>query len=259
MRMRILGLAALATAALPGQADAQGTGTGWAGELWPRGGAAQSDKGGTTGAGLLDGAASYTFDNGITARGEAQGNGLLGKDGAGGKLQVWWENPALGLIGGFAEASRSEGLWQRRIVGQGELYLGPFTLRGQAGFVPSDMEGNRALNGGFFGLASGGYYPFDSLGLNLGAASQSGRGLGFGNVEWAPGFMPPGSSFTLDGGAGPNGFVFGLVGVRFTFGPGAGRTVRGRQTGSAPGFPAYVVGAFGERDRTLPPPRRRGK
>jgi len=253
MRTLILGLAALAAGAtLPGRAEAQGKG--WSGEVWPRGGAAQSDQGGTTGAGLLDGAASFTFDNGVTVRGEAQGNALLGSDGAGGKVQAWWQDPSFGLLGGFIEAARSQGLWQRRIVGQGELYFGPFTLRGQAGYVPSDSQGNREVRGGFFGLASGGYHPLDALGLNLGAATQAGRGLGFGNVEWAPGFMPPGSSFTVDAGAGPNGFLVGLVGLRFTFGPGAGSTVRGRQAGAAPGFPAFVVGAFGTRDATAPPP-----
>jgi hypothetical protein len=252
----LVAVAAIAAASASAQAPSPAAGKGWAGELWPRGGGAESSSGGTTGAGFLDGAASYSFDNGITGRAEAQGNALLGRDGAGGKAQAWWQDPRLGLIGGFAEASRSNGLWQRRYVAQGELYLGPFTLRSQAGFVPTDRQGNTELQGGFFGLASGGWYPLDALGLNLGAATQSGRGLAFGNVEWAPEFMPPGSSFTLDGGAGPNGFLLGLVGVRFVFGPGAGGSVRGRQVGTAPGFPAYVVGAFGERNRPDPPPPR---
>lgn len=243
---------ALVSAEVRAQTPSPAAGRGWAGEIWPRGGGAQSNQGGTTGAGFLDGAASYTFDNGITGRAEGQGNGLLGNDGAGGKLQAWWQDPGLGLIGGFAEAARSDGLWQRRFVAQGEVYLGPFTLRGQAGYVPSDRSGLREVKGVFFGLASGGWYPLDSLGLNLGGAMQGGRGVGFGNVEWAPGFMPPGSSFTLDAGAGPNGFLIGLVGVRFVFGPGAAGTVRGRQAGSAPGFPSHVVGAFGIRQ--LPPP-----
>lgn len=67
--------------------------------------------------------------------------------------------------------------------------------------------------------------------------------------------MPPGSSFTLDGGAGPGGFLLGLVGVRFTFGPGSTSSVRGRQVGTTPGFPAFVVGAFGERTTTPVPDR----
>jgi hypothetical protein len=247
---------ALVTVEASAQAPSPTTGRGWAGELWPRGGGARSDAGGSTGAGFLDGAASYTFDNGVTARAEGQGNGLLGTDGAGGKLQAWWQDPGLGLIGGFAEASRSDGLWQRRFVAQGELYLGPFTLRGQAGYVPRDRGGLREVKGGFFGLASGGWYPLDALGLNLGGASQGGRSVGFGNVEWAPAFLPPGTSLTLDAGAGPNGFLLGLLGVRFTFGPGAGDTVRGRQAGAAPGFPSHVVGAFGVRTFTPPPVER---
>lgn len=63
-------------------------------------------------------------------------------------MQAWWQDPSLGLIGAFAETARSNGLWQRRYVAQGELYLGPFTLRGQAGFVPSDKQGLTELQGG---------------------------------------------------------------------------------------------------------------
>lgn len=243
-------LAATCVLSAAGPAAAQGSGAapgrGWSGELWPRGGMAESNAGGTTGAGLLDGAFTYGFGNGITAKAEAEGNTLLGGTGSGGRLQAWWQDPALGLVGIKAETARREGLWQRRYILHGEVYLGPFTLRGQSGYVPNDRTSTNTVEGGFFGLASGGYYPLDTLGLNLGGATQAGQGVGFGNVEWAPGYLPPGTSLTLDGGAGPDGFLIGLVGVRFTFGPGAGTTVRGRQTGSAPGFPALVVGAFGD-------------
>lgn len=232
-------------------ASAQGAGKGWAGEIWPRGGGADSNAAGSSGAGLLDGAFTYGFGNGITAKAEAEGNTLLGGTGSGGRLQAWWQDPALGLVGVKAETARRDGLWQRRYILHGEVYLGPFTLRGQSGYVPNDRTSTDTVEGGFFGLASGGYYPLDSLGLNLGGATQAGSGLGFANVEWAPGFLPPGSSLTLDGGAGQDGFLIGVVGVRFTFGPGAGTTVRGRQAGSAPGFPALVIGAFG--NTRLPP------
>jgi len=50
---------------------------------------------------------------------------------------------ASGVIGAFAEASRSDGLWQRRFVFHGELYLGPFTLRGQAGIAPPPTRRGR--------------------------------------------------------------------------------------------------------------------
>lgn len=58
--------AALAAAPAAAQPPSPAAGKGWAGEVWPRGGGAESNSGGTTGAGFLDGAASYTFDNGIT-------------------------------------------------------------------------------------------------------------------------------------------------------------------------------------------------
>lgn len=260
MRPTLLLMAAVTTlggTALPAAtAMAQTAPAGWTGELWPRGGLADSNTGGQTGAGLFDGAVMLPLGAGFTARGEAQTSALGGADSNGGKLQLWWQDPALGLLGVTAETARSDGLWQRRYIAQGELYLGPFTLRSQAGYVPNDREGNRGLEGGFFGLASGGYYPMDALGLNLGGASQAGKGAGFGNVEWAPAFMPPGTSLTADGAGGADGFLLAVVGVRFVFGPGAGTTVRQRQVGTAPGFPGLIVGPFGTRDLT--PPRAAG-
>ncbi|MCU0984551.1 MAG: hypothetical protein MUC89_06360 [Acetobacteraceae bacterium] len=250
----VLAAAFILIAAAP--ASAQGSGKGWAGEIWPRGGGADSNAAGSSGAGLLDGALSYSFENGITGKAEAEGNALLGGTGTGGKLELWWQDPTLALLGVKAETARRDGLWQRRYIVHGELYVGPITLRAQSGYVPSDRTDQGQIEGGFFGLASAGYYPLDSLGLNLGGATQAGSGLGFGNVEWAPGFMPPGSSLTLDGGAGRDGFLIGVVGVRFTFGPGAGNTVRGRQAGSAPGFPALVIGAFGDTRQSASKPSR---
>ena len=144
MRLSVLPLATLGVLAggsALGQSPSPALGQGWAGELRSRGGAASSDAAGSTGAGLLDGSLSYSFDNGLTAKAELEGNGLLGSDGAGGTVQAWWEDPSLGLIGAFAEASRSDGLWQRRFVFHGELYLGPFTLLGQAGIAPPTRRG----------------------------------------------------------------------------------------------------------------------
>lgn len=259
MRPTLLTIAAAATLAAAtspiGGATAQQAPPGWTGELWPRGGLADSNSGGQTGAGLFDGAVTLPLGAGFTAKGEAQTSALGGADSNGGKLQLWWQDPALGLLGVIAETARSDGLWQRRYIAQGELYLGPFTLRTQAGYVPGDREGNRGLEGGLFGLASGGWYPLDALGLNLGGATQAGKGAGFGNIEWAPAFMPPGSSFTADGAGGADGFLLAVVGVRFTFGPGAGGPVRQRQVGSAPGFPSLLVGPFGTRNLTPPATR----
>jgi|GEM_PF-2703836 len=99
MRLSVLPLATLGVLAggsALGQSPSPALGQGWAGELRSRGGAASSDAAGSTGAGLLDGSLSYSFDNGLTAEAELEGNGLLGSEGAGGTVQAWWEDPSLG-------------------------------------------------------------------------------------------------------------------------------------------------------------------
>ena len=75
------------------------------GSLWPRGGAADSDAGGQTGAGLIDGTLRFDFGPGFTIQGEGQGSAFGGSDGKGGRLQLWWANDSLGLAGVFTEAA----------------------------------------------------------------------------------------------------------------------------------------------------------
>ncbi len=262
MRLSVLPLATLGVLAggsALGQSPSPALGQGWAGELWSRGGAASSDAAGSTGAGLLDGSLSFSFDNVLTPEAELEGNGLRGSDGAEGTVQAWWEDPSLGLIGAFAEASRSDGLWQRRFVLQGELYLGPFTLRGQAGIAPPRQGGvegapGRVLRRHLRRLVSARRAWAQSRRVDPGRARPCLRQCRVGTRVPAAGRLV---HARCRRGAG--GVLLGLVGVRFVFGPGAASTVRGRQLGEAPGFPRSVVGAFGERRAAQAPPASGGQ
>jgi len=167
---------------------------------------------------------------------------------------------ASGVIGAFAEASRSDGLWQRRFVFHGELYLGPFTLRGQAGIAPPPRQGGvegalgRVLRPHLRRLVSARRAWAQSRRVDPGRARPCLRQCRVGTRVPAAGRLV---HARCRRGAG--GVLLGLVGVRFVFGPGAASTVRGRQLGEAPGFPRYVVGAFGERRAAQAPPASGGQ
>lgn len=245
---------ALATMMIAAPAAGQQAGPldGLGGSLWPRGGAADSNTGGKTGAGLLDGTLRLDFGPGFTVQGEGQGSAYGGSDGKGGKVQLWWADDALGLAGVFAEASEKNALLQRRIGARGELYLGPFTLRGETGYVIGDRSAIGRVSSGLFGTVAVSFYQSDELGFTAGGGGQDGRGVGFANVEWVPSFLPKNIALTLDGAAGAGGFRMGLIGLRITFGAGADAPLRQRQMGRMPGFPRYDPGAFGAYRRVEP-------
>jgi len=222
------------------------------GSLWPRGGAADSNAGGQTGAGLLDGTLRFDFGPGFTLQGEGQGSAYGGSDGKGGKAQLWWADDALGLAGVFAEAAEKNALLQRRLGARGELYLGPFTLRGETAYVVGDRTATGRIRSGLFGAGAVSFHGSDELGLTAGMGGQNGRGVGFANLEWAPSFLPRNMSLTVDGAAGAGGFLLGLVGIRIGFGAGSEGPVRQRQQGRMPGFPGYDPAAFGSFRRPAP-------
>lgn len=243
---RRLGLALAATLLAAPAAAQQGSPLdALGGSLWPRGGAADSNAGGQTGAGLLDGTLRFDFGPGFTLQGEGQGSAYGGSDGRGGKAQLWWADDALGLAGVFAETAEKNSLLQRRLGARGELYLGPFTLRGETGYVLGDRAATGQVRAGLFGAGAVSFYGSDDLGLTAGMGGQNGRGVGFANVEWVPPFLPRNFALTLDGAGGAGGFLIGLIGLRITFGAGADAPLRQRQMGRMPGFPNYDPGAFG--------------
>ncbi|WP_439577903.1 hypothetical protein [Elioraea sp.] len=222
------------------------------GSLWPRGGGADSNTAGQTGAGLLDGTLSLDFGPGLTVQGEGQGSAYGGSDGKGGRLQLWWSSPARGLAGVFIEASEKENLLQRRYGLRGEYHLGAFTLRGETGYLVGD-RGSVGIRSGLFGVGAVSFYAGDDLGLTGGVGGQNRRAVGFANLEWVPPFLPRNMGLTIDGAGGPDGYLIGLIGLRITFGAGSDAPLRRRQAGRMPGFPAFDPGAFGGLRRTDPP------
>jgi hypothetical protein len=254
---RRLGLAlATLVIAVPAAGQQAGPLDGLGGSLWPRGGAADSNTGGKTGAGLLDGTLRLDFGPGFTVQGEGQGSAYGGSDGKGGRLQLWWADEALGLAGVFADTAEKNTLLQRRLGARGELYLGPFTLRGETGYVIGDRSATGRVRSGPFVTGAVTVHAGDDLGFTSGIGGQNGRGVGFASVEWVPAFLPRNFAVTLDGAAGAGGFRIGLIGLRITVGAGADAPLRRRQMGRMPGFPTYDPGAFGAHRRPDPAPTR---
>lgn len=233
----VASLVLLLLTALPAQAQ-------WSGTLAPRGGMQDSDATGSGGAGWLDGSLSFGLAPGYTAKLETAGGSFDSLTTLGGRGQVWWRDPSLALLGALAEYSDRDGLSQTRTGVKGEFYLGPFTLRGQGGYVFGDSKGSLQVEDSSYGVLSAGFYGLPGLGVNGGAAMQNGRSVGFlGGEARIPG-LPEFMTATLDGAAGPNGYRQLLVGLRFYFGAGAGQSLQDRHVGDTPAFPGFDVGGF---------------
>lgn len=241
--MRIAALALLVLAAtlpaLSPKAQAQ-----WSGSLAPRGGVQDSDATGSAGAGWLDGTLTFGLGRGLTAKAETAGAQYDSLSTLGGRAQLWWRDPNLALLGALAEVSDRDGLTQTRAGVKGEFYLGPITLRGQAGYVFGDRKGALTVEDSTYGVVSAGFYGLPGVGLNGGVAGQDGRALGFLGAEARIPGLPDFMTVTLDGAAGPNGYRQALLGLRFYFGQAAGEGLQDRHVGDTPGFPGFDVGAF---------------
>jgi hypothetical protein len=228
-------------AALP--AAAQGLG----GMVAPRGGVTDSDATGSSGTGWLDGELRFTLAPNVTALFETAGGGYDSQATLGGRAQAWWRDPALALVGVLAEAADRDGLTQVRAALKGELYLGPVTLRGQAGYVFGDQRGGLEIKDSSFGVLSAGFYGIPALGLNGGALLQDDRSTGFAGVEARIPGLPDFMTGTLDGAAGANGYRQLLIGLRVYFGAGADAPLQQRHVGQTPAFPAFDVGSTARR------------
>jgi hypothetical protein len=232
-------IAAVLVAGLGGITPAHG----FSGMIAPRGGATDSDATGSAGTGWLDGELRFALGRNITALLEAAGGSYDSLTSLGGRGQSFWRDPALGLVGLLAEAADRDGLMQWRTGAKAELYLGPVTLRGQAGYAFGDSRGGLRVEDSSYGVVSAGFYGLSALGLNAGALLQDSRTTGFAGVEARIPGLPDFMTGTLDGAAGANGYRQLLVGVRFYFGALAAAPLQQRHVGQTPGFPAFDVGA----------------
>ncbi|MFI5023910.1 MAG: hypothetical protein ACHQRJ_19940, partial [Alphaproteobacteria bacterium] len=146
----------------------------------------------------------------------AQLDAALGKSGGflwGVGGQGFWRDPAQGLLGGFGVHIRSNGIDFNRFGGEGEAYLGPFTLEGAAGYQDGSVKS------GGFGRVKLSWYPIEDLKFTAGAEYNPVRPLGLGGVEYQPGIEAlPGLAFFADGGVSGKGAEFGLLGIRYYFG-----------------------------------------
>jgi hypothetical protein len=249
-------VAALSLAALAAvEARAQGlSGQNFSAMLAPRGGSTESDATGSSGTGWLDGEARYRFDR-FTAILEATGGSYGSSTTLGGRGQLYWRDPSLALIGVLAETADQDGLTQVRTGVKGELYLGPFTVRGQGGYVFGDSNSRARISDSSYGVLSAGFYGISALALNGGALLQDGRATGFGGVEARIPGLPDFLTATLDGAAGANGYRQVLVGVRVYFGADATAPLQSRHVGQTPSFPAFDVGVTARRRPAAPPPQ----
>jgi hypothetical protein len=216
---------------------------GLSGMVAPRGGATDSDATGSNGTGWLDGELRFGLGRNITALFEAAGGSYDSLTTLGGRGQAYWRDPSLGLVGILAETADRDGLMQWRTGVKGELYLGPVTLRGQAGYAFGDRRGGLEINDSTYGVLSAGFYGVSALGVNGGALLQDSRTTGFAGVEARIPGLPDFMTATLDGAAGANGYRQVLVGVRFYFGALSDAPLQQRHVGQTPGFPAFDLGA----------------
>lgn len=216
---------------------------GFSGMLAPRGGSTDSDATGSNGTGWLDGEVRFSLGRDITALFEAAGGSYDSLTSLGGRGQAFWRDPSLGLVGVLAEAADRDGLTQWRTGLKGELYLGPVTLRGQAGYVFGDTKEGLKVEDSSYGVLSAGFYGLSALGLNAGALLQDSRTTGFAGVEARIPGLPDFMTATLDGAAGANGYRQVLVGVRFYFGALSDAPLQQRHVGQTPAFPAFDLGS----------------
>ena len=129
---------------------------------------------------------------------------------------VFWRDPETALLGLYASYSGIDGDRDMNVgvvAGEGEAYFGRVSLEGLAGIDYGYGQTD------FFGAATVGYYPIDSLRLYLGYLHAGGDSYGSLGAEWQPGFASaPNVSLFADGLAGEEDNWSAMAGVRFYLG-----------------------------------------
>ena len=147
--------------------------------------------------------------------------GLLDKElYASGAGQLFWRNPAVGLLGLVGQYATLDHADLMRAGARGELYLDRFTLGAIGGYQWGTTGHDIRVKDGAFGAGEVRFYATDNFMIRGIGGAEPGGWFGRGGVEFVPGFAAlPGLSIFFDGGAGSNHHSFALFGLRYYFGP----------------------------------------
>lgn len=127
--------------------------------------------------------------------------------------QVFWRDPAIGMVGVGYVHSRQIGTNLNRFLGISEAYFGPFTIYGKAGFQNGDV-GHGAV-----GQLKLSYYPIEDLKFTVGTELNPDWKLGLFEAEYRPGIAAlPGAALFARGAVSGQGAEYGVAGIRFYFG-----------------------------------------
>ncbi len=161
------------------------------------------------------------------ALGQLQGRFLHGAG-----VHAFWRDPDIALLGATFQYQGLAGANVLRFGGEGEWYLGKFTLAGQVGYQGGNPNSSSTIRPGqgAYGLLDLRYYPLNDLMLHVGggfAPLRKGRYEGivrFG-AEYQPEFSPiRGLTLFVEGDVGTYKHHIVTAGIRFYFGMQSGFT-----------------------------------
>jgi hypothetical protein len=133
---------------------------------------------------------------------------------------LFWRDPDEGLLGAIASYTKSDGAHVSRVGGEGELYLGQFSILARGGYQFGNYERGNGDESGLFGAAELRWYATDDLVLGGGVGQDDDKTRGIFGAEFQPGFAAvPGLSFFADGEIGEDDYYSALAGIRYYFGP----------------------------------------
>ena len=147
--------------------------------------------------------------------------GKIDGDPAGGVgAHLFWRDPDQGLLGAIASYTKSDGAHVSRVGGEGELYLGQFSILARGGYQFGNYERGNGDESGLFGAAELRWYATDDFELGACIGQDDDRTRGIFGAEFQPGFAAvPGLSFFAEGEIGEDDYYSALGGIRYYFGP----------------------------------------
>tara|TARA_R110000824_G_scaffold390760_5_gene587629 strand:- start:2628 stop:3497 length:870 start_codon:yes stop_codon:yes gene_type:complete len=158
--------------------------------------------------------------------GTRDGNEIAGIGG-----HLFWRDPTTGLVGlttSYLSIDNSNATPDQSVTrfgGEGELYLGQFTIA-----LTSGYQDGHNVDDGFYGSATGYWYANDDLRLSLGATNDPVLNTAaIAGIEFQPRTATlSGLTFFADATAGDNDYTTGQIGVRFYFGDDKNLKLRNR-------------------------------